>query len=215
MSQTKLNSALQQNAFVDVYIAEIPANGRLSKVCSDTRQAEIDKANSEKVKREKYYAWKLLEYGLQQSFDKKIEDVEFVKQATGKWTCNVCEFSLSHSHNVVCVALSNSPIGVDVEKIETPRVNVVDKILSEEEKAEYNALQGDEKDFFLIRIWAKKESLFKAKNIKSLTFEAFKNQEGEVVEKTLRFADGEYALAVATESPENAKIYNGSDWLKA
>lgn len=215
MSKNKFDIKLQQNAFVDVYIAEIPANGRLSKVCPDTRQAEIDKANSEKVKREKYYVWKLLEYGLQQSFDKKIEDVGFVKHATGKWTCDVCELSLSHSHNVVCVALSNAPVGVDVEKIEMPRGNIADKVLSEREKAEYTLLAGEQKDAFLIRVWAKKESLFKAKNIKSLTFEAFKNQEGVVFEKNLTFADGDYALAVATETPEKIRLYREANWLKA
>ena len=199
---------------VDVYLAEMPTEGKLGKLYPRTRQEEIKAVKNEKVKREKYYVWKLLEYGLYRSFGKKIKDVSFVKQETGKWTCDACEFSLSHSHNVVCVVLSRAAVGVDVEKIEAPRVDIVDRVLSEAEKAEYALLCGGQKDDFLIHAWAKKESLFKGKNIKSLSLEDFKNQEGVVMEKTLHFSDGAYALAVATTTPEKIRIYEGIDLLK-
>ena len=214
MSKNKLDIKLQQNAIADIYVAEIPQNAPLGEVYPRARQEEIENAKSEKVKREKYFVWKLLEYALHRSFQKKIEDVGFVKYATGKWTCDACELSLSHSHNVVCVALSNAPVGVDVEKIEMPRGNIADKVLSEREKAEYSLLEGKQKDAFLIRVWAKKECLFKEKNIKALSLEEFKNQEGAVVEKTLTFADGDYALAVATETPEKIRLYREANWLK-
>jgi phosphopantetheinyl transferase (holo-ACP synthase) len=215
MSKNKFDIKLQQNAVVDVYVAEIPSNVPLGEVYPLSRQEEIKAVKSEKVKREKYCAWKLLEYALYRSFGKRIEDVGFVKHATGKWTCDVCELSLSHSHNVVCVALSNAPVGVDVEKIEMPRGNIADKVLSEREKAEYSLLEGEQKNAFLIRVWAKKECLFKEKNIKALSFEEFKNQDGGVFEQTLTFADGEYALAVATNSPEKVRLYRKANWLKA
>ena len=199
---------------VDVYVAEIPAEGKLGKVYPRSRQEEIKAVKNEKVKREKYYVWKLLEYGLYRSFGKKIKDVNFVKQDTGKWTCDGCEFSLSHSHNVVCVALSRAVVGVDVEKIEPTKADIADKVLSEKEKAEYALLSCEEKDGFLIRAWARKESLFKTRNVKALTFEEFKNQEGAVAEKTLNLSDGAYALSVATATPEKLRLYEGIDLLK-
>ena len=199
---------------VDVYVAEMPAGGRFGEVYPPSRQEEIGAVQSEKVKREKYYAWKLLEYGLYHSFGKKMRDVSFLKQDTGKWTCNVCEFSLSHSHNVVCVALSRSAVGVDVEKIQPPKVDIADKVLSEKEKAEYALLEGEEKVGFIIRAWARKESLFKVKNVKAVSFEEFKNQEGVVIEKTLQYSDGEYALSVATATQEKIRLHEGIDLLE-
>ena len=199
---------------VDVYVAEIPAEGKLGKVYPRSRQEEIKAVKNEKVKRDKYYVWKFLEYGLYRSFGKKIKDVNFVKQDTGKWTCDGCAFSLSHSHNVVCVALSRAVVGVDVEKIEPTKADIADKVLSEKEKAEYALLSYEEKDGFLIRAWARKESLFKTRNVKALTFEEFKNQEGAVAEKTLNLSDGAYALSVATATPEKLRLYEGIDLLK-
>ena len=204
----------KKSPIVDVYIAEIPQEGKLGTVYPSSRQEEIEAVQNEKVKKEKYYVWKLLEYGLYHSCGKKIQDVSFVKQDTGKWTCDVCEFSLSHSHNVVCVVLSRAAVGVDVEKIQTPRVDIADKVLSEKEKAEYALLEDGEKDGFIIRAWARKESLFKMKNVKALSFEAFKNQEGAVVEKTLALSDGEYTLAVATATQEEIRLYERMDLLK-
>ena len=121
---------------------------------------------------------------------------------------------MSHSHNVVCVALSRAVVGVDVEKIEPTKADIADKVLSEKEKAEYALLSCEEKDGFLIRAWARKESLFKTRNVKALTFEEFKNQEGAVAEKTLNLSDGAYALSVATATPEKLRLYEGIDLLK-
>ena len=199
---------------VDVYVAEMPEKGKLGKVSPRSRQEEIKSVKSEKVKREKYYVWKLLEYGLYRSFGKKIKDVSFEKQDFGKWTCDLCEFSLSHSHNAVCVVLSRAVVGVDIEKIQPPKVDIADKVLSEKEKAEYALLEEGEKDGFIIRAWTRKESLFKAKNVKALTFEEFKNQEGVLAERTVTIAGEEYALAVATDTPEKIRLYEGIDLLK-
>ena len=204
----------KKSPIVDVYIAEMPQEGKLGTVYPRRRQEEIEAVQNEKVKREKYYVWKLLEYGLYHSCGKKIQDVSFVKQDTGKWSCDVCEFSLSHSHNVVCVVLSRAAVGVDVEKIQTPRVDIADKVLSEKEKAEYALLEGEEKVGFIIRAWARKESLFKVKNVKAVSFEEFKNQEGVVMEKTLQYSDGEYALSVATAPQEKIRLHEGIDLLE-
>ena len=63
-------------------------------------------------------------------------------------------FSLSHSGTVAAAALSDVPVGLDVEKIrESYRESLINRCLSPEEKAVYD---GD-----FTRVWCRKEALAK------------------------------------------------------
>jgi phosphopantetheinyl transferase len=153
-----------------VYTAAIPTNVGVEAVFPSSRSEEIFACGSEKAKKEKFCAWKLLEYALFHAFGKRIEEIHFTKSAQGKWTCDFCHFSLSHSGNALAVALSDSPVGVDIEQI-SPIKNpdkVAKKILTEIELEEYHrlSLQSQAANEFLLEIWTKKESIFKASNEK-------------------------------------------------
>ncbi len=171
------------------------------------RQNEIDEVSNLEVKKDKYLVWKLLEYALKQSFGVDIKDVKFTKDATGKWLCDKCEFSLSHSKNVVCVAVSKNPIGVDVEKINSDRFEFLEKILSDKEKEEYQKIKPEEKAEFLFNAWTKKESLFKRKNLKEISIKEFSLLDEKVYQEKLDFSDGEYSLSVATELISKINTY--------
>ena len=198
--------------FVDVYIAQIPNDKELKTVYPPSRQDEILSVSNEKVRREKYFVWKLLEYALDRTFGKKITDINFIKMDCGKWCCDVCEFSISHSHNAVCVAISTSPVGVDIEKIQTPKVDVSRKILSPTQLVEYASYNADDKVKFLINAWTKKESLFKKQNARLLTREQNNTQEDYVFQKTVFVANEPYSLSVATDISDNIKIYEKIDF---
>lgn len=193
---------------VDVYIAKIPDSGKITKVYPKARQEEIKAVKSDKVRQEKYYAWKLLEYAILQSFNKDIKSVNFTLQDTGKWTSDLCEFSISHSHGVVCVGLSRTAIGVDVELIKTPPLDVSKAILSDSELVEYSNLSDLDKTAFLINAWTKKESLFKKKNLPSLSREEFRALDGTTVQKTISMDANTYSLSIATDNPDKIKIDN-------
>ncbi len=207
-------SSLQQvDSSVDVYIAPMPAINKLQAVFPNARQSEIDAVKSEKVKREKYFVWKLLEYAVNQSFNAEFSKIRFEKCNTGKWTSDLCEFSLSHGGNLVCVALSSAPVGVDIQRIQPTKTDIAKEILSAEEYAYYLSLVGEQKTAFLIGAWTKKESLFKKKNSKPLTREAFKEQDGAVFQTTIRWQDESYALSVATDTPDKVIVHKINDFL--
>ena len=92
-----VRALFQKMPIANVYIAEIPNQSEWGEVYPPARQAEIDAVKNEKVKREKYYVWKLLEYALLHAFGKRIEEISFTKSVNGKWECDFCYFSLSHS----------------------------------------------------------------------------------------------------------------------
>ncbi len=196
---------------VDVYWAIIPQEDNFERVYPRSRQREINSASHPDVKREKYYVWKLLEHALKTSFRTNIADVKFKKCDSGKWTCDKCEFSLSHSHNLVCVAVSKAPIGVDVEKVEPLKVDISTKILSDEQMQAYTGLPQEKRCEFLIDEWAKKESLFKLKNIPSVSIDQFKKLDGQVFQKQIDVFGQTYSLAVATNTPDKTRIYERVD----
>ncbi len=211
-SQTDgVRALFKKMLIVDVYVAEIPSDKKLGKLQTKLRQKEIDSVNNEKVKKEKYYAWKLLEYAIYQSFGKKINEVNFKKETFGKWTCDECEFSLSHSNGAVSVVVSKTAVGIDIEKIEPTKVDISSKILSKSELLEYEKLNDEDKLQYIIFAWTKKESLFKSKNIKTITIEEFADLDGNVHQEIVRVKGDFYALSIATSMTDKIRIYEGID----
>lgn len=139
-----------------IYFAHIPflCDGYVNEL----RLKEIESCSNLKVKQEKFYIWKLLEFALKNSLGIDIKDVEFRKLDNGKWVCDRCQFSFSHSHGVVCVAISDAYIGVDLEYMDSKRnpLSLKGKTICENEKCD------TENDFFLL--WTIKEARFKYEN---------------------------------------------------
>jgi hypothetical protein len=199
--------------FVDVYCAEIPQSDDFQRVYPQAREDEIQATANPTVKRERYYVWKLLGYAVEKSFGKRLETCTVEKGASGKWRCDACEFSLSHSKNAVCVAVSKMPVGVDVERIELTRRDIAKAILSAEEYARYLELPQDEKTEFIIGAWTKKESLFKRKDVKSVTRDGFQGLNEPVFQTSIVVCGERYSLAVATDTA-NVRVYENIDLLK-
>ena len=203
------NSFIEKNHshnFVAVYIAPLPTNAKLGEVFPRARFNEIQAVKNEKVQREKYFVWKLLEYAVANHFDKPLNQIQFIKESTGKWSSDLCEFSLSHSENALCVALSNAPVGVDIQKIRQTKIDLSKEILDTSEYAHYQTLAPEEQTVFLINAWTKKESLFKQKNTKILSREEFRNQTGPIFQTTVCLQDETYALSVATNLPDKTTL---------
>ena len=204
-----------------IFIAKLPNEGAQpwlkTPIYPPERQAEILACSSEKVRKEKYFAWKLLEFALREVCGKHLQELTFSKSEYGKWHCDGAEFSLSHSEKAICVAVvdcknsysqtdgtssydSEFAIGVDLQRIKTVRADgLATKILTEAELGEYHALDEREKNAFLIHAWAKKESLFKAFGGSGFfTFDQ-KAFAGDVWQSTVTLDGEDYALAVATK----------------
>lgn len=65
-------------------------------------------------------------------------------------------FSITHSHGLVCYIEGPTDIGIDIEQIREVNQNLIDRVLSDEEKEQLN----DEEDFFIM--WTNKEAVAKA-----------------------------------------------------
>jgi len=145
----------------DLYIApvsaEIPGT-----VYPPRRQQQLEETKHPTHRLQRYSVWKLLEYALHHSFGLSPEQLEFSLDDRGRWSCRECFFSLTHSKDAVAVAVSRSPIGIDIEAADrTLHPSLPQKILTPSELSAYDALPESEKALYLLQRWCAKESLFK------------------------------------------------------
>ena len=153
-------------AVLDVYLACMPDALEYKALYPTERDTEVFSVKNDEVKKQKYCAWRLLEYALEHTFGYDVEGVDFTKTASGKWMCPVCEFSISHSGNVVAVALSRNPVGVDVQVEKSIASSTfAQRMLTKKEHTALLTADGTrERNEELLTLWTKKESIFKSLN---------------------------------------------------
>lgn len=192
----------------DVYIAILPNEEPCGALSVNERQNEIASVSNERVRREKFYVWKLLEIAIEKSLGFSASNMEFYKDKNGKWYSPTCKFSLSHSAGALAVAVSDGNVGVDIEriKIKYPE-RASEYILTPRELCEYRLLREDERVEHLVFKWCQKEASFKL-----FGGEAYKPSSIELDEifldsRKLELADERYVLAVATDKKEDIRLF--------
>ena len=167
---------------------------------------EIKSVNNEKVKREKYCAWKLLEYAFERSLGLKIKNMSFSKEPSGKWTSPSCYFSISHCNSIVAVAVSKAPVGIDVESYDAPlRKGFEEKALTDKELAEYATIPDERKNEYLISKWSAKEAFFKRSEKASFAPAETLISENELVSQII---EEKIICSVVTATPEKVRFYD-------
>ncbi len=175
--------------FLNLYFAKVQSfNDNLYPI---DRQKEIDSVNNPNLKAQKQTSWKLLEFAVKDIFNKKTEDFTF-KCENGKWQTDGFYFSISHTKKLVCLALSDAPVGVDIENITDFASRVENRKGFFEKIAAKKELEIIKSPSIgrLLQLWTGKESNFKRNNQKVFlprstevdvneTFYAFLAEDGE------------------------------------
>ena len=112
--------------------------------------------------RQRIGAGLLLEKVLALCFDGKKPD-EFVRSrgVHGKPMIEGVEYNLSHSGDWVICAISDKPVGCDIEKIRKAPATVANHFFSDKEKEYLDGLSPEQYDEGFFRIWTLKESYVK------------------------------------------------------
>jgi phosphopantetheinyl transferase (holo-ACP synthase) len=175
---------------VVVYVKSWPFEVSDEEIYPNNRLLETENCTNKKVKGQKYYAWKLLEKAMSEVYAFDIHNVD-IRKNNDKWESSKCHFSISHSGSVVAVALSKSPVGIDIEENNEERFErIKERFLCKNELSI---------DIPLSIMWTKKEAIFKRNGrgrfnpikIDSCT----KNVDSRLVE----LGGVQYALSVATK----------------
>ncbi len=179
-----------------IYVRQLPFDCDKNIYCNKKRE-DIEKTTDYKLKEQKFYAYKLLEFAICKHCNIDSRHLSLEKLASGKWVNKYCNFSISHSLNAVCVALSNINIGVDIEEYNPERyIKLKDKILCDAEKPLIQS--GENLGEYLNQLWTKKEAVFKCKN--DSVFIPNKIEAGKYFTYTKKITlDRDYYLSIAAE----------------
>lgn len=187
---------------VKVYIARIPDFVEIGEVFPFERNIEIQACKNKEKKKEKYCAWKLLELALKTELNEDIKNIKFAKDKNGKWECDKCYFSLSHSACVVAVAISYESVGVDIEKNRAIKTPIYKKILSDSEMQEMG--KAENKNEYLIKKWTQKESVFKEQEKQEYNLKKADTKNSKTF--TILQNNSEYFVSVATKNLDKITI---------
>ena len=194
---------------LDVYVARIPDSKKLSPLYPKQRDKEVRSVKNEEVRKHKYYAWRLLEHALFKTFAYDIKKLEFTKYPSGKWSCQNCEFSISHSGALVAVAVSRKPVGVDIQlQKELVSSGFADRMLTEKERQTLTALDDEkERQTELIKLWTIKESIFKTFNSDKYIPAEIETSDYETYSETVDVDGVTYHLAVCGSDISKIRIF--------
>ena len=198
----------------NVYIAALPKDLPIGKLCCQERMNEIEKVSNERVKREKYFVWKLLCYGLKHSFDLDEQNLNFAKLDCGAWTIDGLEISLSHSDDALAVAISQSPVGIDVERVHKPRSNrMAEYMMNEQELEKFNLVPTEEREAHLIEIWTAKEAIFKSQKSQNFIPKQIDTLSRSTQKLNFQIDGEEYACTVANSSLDDINLFLNVDFV--
>lgn len=149
---------------VNVYIADVTSLPdplecvELMQELSVTRIEKIKRQKQLKDRKQSLGAGLLLSKILKE-YDICVNDIFFVEN--GKPDIEGICFNLSHSGDKVVCAVSEKPIGIDIEKIEEQKGNIAKRFFTDNENKYLNEYEGEDKKREFFRLWTMKESYMK------------------------------------------------------
>ncbi|MBO5212278.1 MAG: lecithin retinol acyltransferase family protein [Clostridia bacterium] len=187
---------------VDVYIASVD-RFKSNKILPKYAKTELKAVKNESLAEQKRAVYGLLQYAVKNSFGKDVNIKSMSKDERGKPHMQDYSFSVSHTRELVCVAVSKSNIGADLEEIKEHSATSPLKthILSESEKdKEYTKEE-------LLELWTKKESIYKFDDgIKSYIPKEIDTNLYQTKSVKIDFEKKQYSLSVTAVSVMNVNI---------
>jgi len=151
---------------VKIYILDISNKSfDLSKISllEEKRQENVLTAKNYLYRLRSLYAGLLLRHVLLQEGQAVSTPLDMAYNEFGKpYIENGKNFSISHSGNIVIVAVSDCEVGVDAEiKQNKVYTHIARKVMAEKELAQYDNLFGEEKRAYFLSHWVTKEAYLK------------------------------------------------------
>ncbi|MBR0208673.1 MAG: lecithin retinol acyltransferase family protein [Oscillospiraceae bacterium] len=165
VQEQEARSRWRSRAVLDVYLAPLGAQEEEIEIASPERRRDLERTRCPETLRQRLVAWKTLEYAAKRSFGLDAETLHFQKNAFGRWHCEGMEFSLAHSEGMAVAAVSDRPVGVDVENIPVfvrRRADRPDQVESMLRRIRAPGEEDVRGAAALLWAWTGKESLFKA-----------------------------------------------------
>lgn len=193
---------------LDVYLAPIPEGLPPGEIVSPERRRELEGTKNPAVLVQRSLAWRALEYAAARSFGLDARELRFHKNEYSRWSCEGLEFSLSHTEGMAAAAVSDSPVGVDVENIPLFAERYAaknDLVAAMLRKVAAPREAGERGAAALLWLWTGKESLFKAGQ--SGYFQPDKTLCGAETRRLVILSEPPVLLAVSGAGLESLRLF--------
>lgn len=112
------------------------------------------------------------------------------------------EFSVSHSGELVLCAVSDKPVGADIEKVRPVKDRLIARVCTQKELYFVNDrnLSEDEKTKRFFRVWTGKEAYFKFTGTGITDLGAVCILDDEISRRLTYFSLGDYAVSIFTHA---------------
>lgn len=144
-----------------ICLRRILPHDELCCACPDWRRAEIERVSEPSFKNARAAVTNALSEAMHEFCGKDLIDAGFEKNAFGKPVCRGLYISLSHCSGFAAAAVSDSPIGIDIElpahisKQGPALERLVKRICSPEEADAQTSPEA------FLELWTQKEAVFK------------------------------------------------------
>lgn len=144
-------SKMSDEEFLKVYIKS-----------EETRRAKADKLKKKPAKKLSIAAGELVRNAIAKEFNIPASDIRFRVDNNGKpYTDNApVHFSISHSKNIAVCAISDRPVGIDIEYIRDVNLNIAKRQFAPDElRYVFEKWDLSKRRFF--EVWTRKEAYVK------------------------------------------------------
>ena len=206
------------NNTVYVYWAKFDKTVAVKPVQPAIRNEAIERCTDTLTRQQRYCVWALLDYALKQRCGKGVDAFDFDVATNGKWTSNAkARFSLSHSDEVVVVAISDQEVGVDIEAVSSfsgkfDDEAFVNRVLNNAEYQQFSLRPLAERQQTLAILWTRKESVFKLDGGSFFSPRSIDTTARQADSRLLEVDGKSYALSVATRNPITIEVNQVNLW---
>lgn len=176
----------------DIELSEVPKNVR----------DFLYNYKEKKSKKLSMYSWLFLMQILYKNYGIKLEEKKIIKNQYGKPYMDGIYFNISHSNNMIAIAISDKEVGIDIESESNLKKHLDSEYylgwLNKEEIDEFNKTYN--KLNYLTRVWTKKEAILKSKGKGINNYIELKNVEGNVSVYEIKDKKNEKYLISVTNS---------------
>lgn len=194
---------------IDVYFAAIPELEISSPLGCAERNEEISSIRNERLKKEKYYSWRLLEHAAKTSFGINPDEICAHRSDCQKWVSDKLHFSITHCDGAVAVAISTVEVGIDMEPEDGRSGDrLAERTMTKSELESYLAIPEELKAVEFIRRWTAKEAIFKSRSEKVFVPSEIDTSRTPCRQGVVEICGRKYIYAIAASSTERTRIFN-------
>lgn len=161
------------------------------------RQRKVDRLQNEPAKKLSLAAGMLARLGIARHLHLEPTDISFKREKNGRPYAVGLDiyFSLSHSGTLAVCAISDTPVGIDVEQIHKTHLKVARRCFTEQEQYYVFGKKGRPQIKFY-EIWTKKEAYVKLMGLGVSDFATFDVMKNEKIH-TICYQD--YIISIARQ----------------